>query len=326
MPAVETPRDHRTAAAPLPNLASIDLNLLVALEALLQHRNVTHAANTVGLSQPAMSRALSRLRGTFNDELLVRTSTGYVRTIRGEMLHERLPAIMDSVRRLVSTRSVRSDDWLSTIRLAMPDHQALVLAKQVLDRLDADGRDREIAIEPLVANALKRMENGELEMVVGQVRSPATTGFFQRLLYVDDHACLVRRGHPALDADWSVDGFYEMRHAVIAGGQGGEPDHVGDALTPVAPRHRCAVAPNAMGAAMTVAESDMVLTVPRRVALRLAAILPLEVKAPPIDIAPYEVMLLWHERSHKNADHEWARAQIAAVAAASDAARDPTCH
>ena len=78
----------RYPAPPRPamNLASVDLNLLVALEALLEHRNVTHAAQHVGQSQPAMSRALARLRGMFNDDLLVRTSTGLAPTPRGERL------------------------------------------------------------------------------------------------------------------------------------------------------------------------------------------------------------------------------------------------
>jgi DNA-binding transcriptional LysR family regulator len=68
-----------------------------------------------------------------------------------------------------------------------------------------------------------------------------------------------------------------------------------------------------MGAAMAIVESDMVLTLPRRAAKKIAALLPLEVIDAPIDIAPVEVMLLWHERSHRNTEHEWVRSQIAAA-------------
>lgn len=113
------------------NLAGVDLNLLVALEALLERCNVTHAANAVGLSQPAMSRALSRLRGMFNDDLLVRTSSGYVRTIRGEQLHDRLPSALDAVRELIASRTSKAEIWPSAFRMAMPDHLALVLLPPV---------------------------------------------------------------------------------------------------------------------------------------------------------------------------------------------------
>ena len=298
------------------NLSSVDLNLLVALEALLAHCNVTHAANTVGLSQPAMSRALSRLRGMFNDDLLVRTSAGYVRTIRGEQLYDRLPVTLDAVREIVSSRTIGSEAWLSTVRLAMPDHQALVLLNHVLDQLANGPMNTDVVTEPLLPNMLKRLESGELDMAVGQV-SGTTTGFFQRTLYTDGYACLLRQDHAALGGGWSADRFYELRHAVTAPGYDGEHSHVAEVLATVPARQRCVVSPNTMGTAMTVVESDMVLTVPRRVAVRMAALLPLQMVELPITVAPYEVTLLWHERSHRNTEHGWIRSQIAAAALAS---------
>lgn len=295
------------------NLSSVDLNLLVALEALLEQCNVTHAANTVGLSQPAMSRALSRLRGMFNDDLLVRTSAGYVRTIRGEQLYDRLPVTLDAVRELVSSRTTGSEAWRSTIRLAMPDHQALVLLTHVLGRLANGPMNTDVVTEPLMPNMLKRLEGGELDIVVGQV-SGATTGFFQRTLYTDEYACLLRRDHPALRQDWSPGRFHELRHAVTAPGYDGERSHVAEILAKVSPRQRCIVSPNMMGTAMAVVDSDMVLTVPRRVAIKMATLLPLRMIELPVTVAPYEVTLLWHERSHRNTEHGWVRAQIAAAA------------
>lgn len=71
---------------------------------------------------------------------------------------------------------------------------------------------------------------------------------------------------------------------------------------------------NAMGAALAIAESEMILTLPRRAAMKIATLLPLRVMEAPIKIAPFEVMLLWHERSHRNTQHEWVRSQIAAFA------------
>lgn len=295
------------------NLASVDLNLLVALDALLQHCNVTHAANTVGLSQPAMSRILARLRGMFDDELLVRASSGYVRTMMGDWLFAHLPQALDSIRKIVCPQISGADDWLATVRLAMPDHQALVLGKPMVDRMWSGGKQREVDIEPVGGNVHKRLEAGDLEMVVGEVGSMAA-GFYQRSLYVDDYTCLLRLDHPALASEWTAERFYDLQHVVSSPAHDGEPNHVVDALRIVPTCCHRTVSPNTMGAAMAVLESDMVLTVPRRVATKLAAILHLEVKDPPIKIVPYRVTLLWHERSHRDAEHEWLRAQIAAAA------------
>jgi DNA-binding transcriptional LysR family regulator len=294
------------------NLAAVDLNLLVALEALLHHRNVTRAADAVGLSQPAMSRALSRLRGMFNDELIVRTSAGYVFTVRGEQLHERLPAALNAVRDLVASRMSGADYWLSTFRLAMPDHQALVLLN-MLDRLDTELKSTAIVIEPLTPNHVKRLESGELEMAVGQVGTTCS-GFFQRTLYKDHYACLLRNDHPALGDNWSIERFFEIRHALIAPGHDGERSFAVDALERVPPRQRCVLSPNVMGTAMAVAESDMVLTVPSRVAMKLASLLPLRIVELPLEAEPYEMVMLWHERSHRDPNHAAMRSQIAETA------------
>jgi DNA-binding transcriptional LysR family regulator len=295
------------------NLASVDLNLLVALEALLDQRNVTRAANAVGLSQPAMSRALSRLRGMFNDELLVRTPAGYVLTVRGEQLQDRLPTTLNSIREIVASRLAGSDIWLSTFRLAMPDHQALVLLN-VLDRLNSEADSTKVMVEPLTPNHLRQMENGELEIAVGQIGT-TSSGFYQRTLYKDQYACLLRNDHPALDDRWSAERFLDLRHAVIAPGYDSERGFAVDALELVAPRQRCVLSPNMMGTAMAVADSDMALTVPGRVAFRLASLLPLRVVQLPVEAEPYEVVMLWHERSHRDVNHAAMRAQIADTSA-----------
>lgn len=202
------------------NLSSVDLNLLVSLEALLEHCNVKRAADKVGLSQPAMSRALSRLRGMFNDDLLVRTSAGYVRTIRGEQLHDRLPITLDAVRELVASRAMRAEHWETTIRLAMPDHQSILLLPHILSRPANPSVKTHIATESLTPHILKRLENGDLEMAVGQLTGSAT-GFFQRKLYVDDFACLVRRDHPVLQDEWTAEHYHDLEHAVPASGHEG---------------------------------------------------------------------------------------------------------
>ena len=296
------------------NLASVDLNLLVALEALLDQRNVTHAAHRVGLSQPAMSRSLSRLRFMFSDDLLVRTSTGLVRTKRGEELFKRLPPLLSTMRELVACRYFTPEQWQSTVRVAMTDHQALVLLMPLLERLSARACHIDLVTEPLVRGTLKRLETGEIEFAIGQVNS-ARSGFYRRTLYVEPYLCLLRNDHPALAQEMTQESFYALRHAVIAPAEDDEFGEVYDALARLLPGRNRVVIPSVVATPMMLAETDLALTVPLRMARKMVRILPLTAVGLPIEVPPHEVTLLWHERNHRNTEHAWMRAEIVATVA-----------
>ncbi|MBO1073689.1 LysR family transcriptional regulator [Roseomonas marmotae] len=295
------------------NLAAFDLNLLVALDALLECRNVTHAGQRVGLSQPAMSRSLARLRGMLKDDLLVRSSAGLVPTPRAERLAEALPPILAQIRELLGSRSFLPGECRSTITLAMSDHQALVLLPRLLPRARERAPDLDVVVDSSLAGALKRLEQGEIDFAIGQIHD-TPSGTYRRKLYSDRFACLLRQDHPALSQPWTPDSFAALRHAVIAPGSEDGFGKIYDSLARLQLSGRDPVlVPNAMTAPMMIAETDLVLTVPHRVATRLAAMLPLRVMEVPVELPPYEVCLIWHERRHRDAENRWMRAEIAAA-------------
>ncbi len=298
------------------NLASVDLNLLVALEALLEQRSVTYAGQRVGLSQPAMSRTLARLRDIFKDDLLVRTTTGVILTTCGEQLLRKLPPALAMIREILTPRSFKPEATRLKMSVAMPEHQALVLLPQLMPRLRATAPDLDFVVHSLLAGSLKGLENGEIDFVVGQV-DDAPPGFFRRSLYTDRFVCLLRRGHPALRHTWTADRFSALRHAVIAPGSEERFGHVYDALSKLnLPDRDPLIVPNTMAAPMIVAQTDLVLTVPYRVALQASSMLPLIVKELPVEFPSYEVSLIWHERCHRSVEHSWLRAEIAAASVA----------
>ncbi|CDI12000.1 LysR family transcriptional regulator [Agrobacterium pusense] len=297
----------------MPSLASIDLNLLVELEALLQYRNITHAAQHVGRSQPAMSRALSRLRGMFNDDLLVRGSRGLVPTPQAERLAKMLPSVLKAVREMVNcSLTPRDMRWKATI--AMPDHQALILLPRLLPRLHQYAPHLDIVTNPLLDCALRRLEQGEIDLAVGQIGA-APPGFLRRKLYADNFTCVLRHDHPVLKQEWSIGSFAELRHASIVSNSNDRFGQVYDGLFDLglSDRHPIVVS-NVLTAAVVIAATDLVLLVPHRVATRIAAMLPLAVVDPPVQLMPYEVALIWHERSHRDPEYHWLRDEIAAAA------------
>ncbi|THK33536.1 LysR family transcriptional regulator [Ensifer sp. MPMI2T] len=300
-------------------LASLDLNTLLALEALLEHRNVTHAARHLGLSQPSVSRALTRLRGVFNDDLLVRGSSGMIPTPHAQRLAQMLPPVLDSIRGMVD-RGFAQGEWRSTARMAMPDHQTIVLLPPLLPLLRERAPNLDIVTDSLLAGALRRLEQGEIDLAVGQIGG-APPGYFRRRLYTDRFACLLRNDHPALAQEWTSDTFAALRHAGIASNTKDGFGRVHDDLVKLDLQVRDPVlVSNVLAAALAIVSTDLVLVVPRRVATRIAALLPLVIVDPPVELTPYEVALIWHERCHRDPDHRWLRQEIAAAATAKELA------
>ena len=306
------PSPHRRV-----NLAGVDLNLLVALEALLAERNVTHAADRVGLSQPAMSRALGRLRGLFDDELLVRSSAGLVPTVRSEQLAVELPEALNMLRNLLTSRETAPGSWEATVNIDLPDHQALDLLPRLLPRLRETAPGVTVVTAPLGTRTLRGLESGAVDLAVGQLTT-TPFGFYRRTILTDQFVCLLRADHPALHPALrggtpEAERLAGLRHVVIAPPALEEPGLVYDAVAMLeVPDPSPVAVQNTMAAAMLVAETDMVLTIPRRTATRIARMLPLAVTAPPAPLPAYELSLVWHERLHRDSNYAWLRGELAA--------------
>ncbi|MEI9431832.1 LysR family transcriptional regulator [Mesorhizobium sp. Cs1299R1N3] len=294
-------------------LASIDLKLLLSFEALLEHRNVTHAARHMSVSQPSMSRSLTRLRGIFNDDLLVRGSSSLVPTPQAERLAKLLPPVLNAVRTMID-RDCDQGACRSKATMAMPDHQALILLPPLLPILREHAPYLHIVTDSLLGGALSRLERGEIHLAVGQIDA-APLGYLRRTLYADRFACLLRQNHPALAREWTIETFATLHHAALASDSKDGFGRVHDELVKLDLLDRDPVlVSNILTAATAVAASDLVLIVPRRVATRIAALLPLQIVDPPVELTPYEVALIWHERCHRDPEHRWLRHEITAAA------------
>lgn len=295
------------------NLAGIDLNLLVALDALLAERSVTRAAERVGLSQPAMSRALGRLRALFGDRLLVRTASGLVPTPRAEALAPRLRLVLAEVGQIVRAPAFDPAQLRGTARIGMPDYLSILVLPHLLRRLERDAPGLDIALAPPRATTPAELESGDLDLAVGNFPD-VPAGFYGKTLDTDGFACVVRRGHPALAEPLTLPVFAGLRHALITIRDDRSPGAVDKALARLGLERRIAVrVPNFLAAPLIVAETDLVITLPRRLAQWLAGRADVAVLEPPLDLGTFSIMLLWHERRSDDAEHAWLRATLASV-------------
>jgi DNA-binding transcriptional LysR family regulator len=191
-----------------------------------------------------------------------------------------------------------------------------VLLQCLLDRLQDRSPHIDLATRSLVGSPARQLEQGEIDLAVGCIRENGA-GFYRRVLYTDRFACVVRNDHPILAETWNADRFAALRHAVVASPAEEGFGQVYDWLANLQlPGRDPLIVPNAGAAPFVVAQSDMALILPMRAARKAAALLPLTVLEPPVELPAYEVSLLWHERGHRDPACMQLRAEIAAASLA----------
>ncbi|HEU4535661.1 MAG TPA: LysR family transcriptional regulator, partial [Polyangiaceae bacterium] len=287
----------------------VDLNLLVALGALLERGSVTGAAGALGLTQPTVSHALARLRALLGDPLLVRAGRGMVRTPRAEALEPAVRRLLADVRRLLAD-DLGFDPAASarSFRVACPDLLVAFLPA-LLGRLSREApRVRlEAAPPPLgPAGLVALLGEGALDLAVLGVQDEGP-GLVQKALGSLRWCVLARRGHPALKGKrLELDAWLASPHVIVRAGDG--LGAVGRALARSGLERRVGfVAPSSLVAAHAVAHTDWFFAAPRELVGGLAADLGLVALKPPLALPLLRVALLWHERMQADPGHRWLR-------------------
>lgn len=292
-------------------LASLDLNLLVVFDAIAKDRNITAAARRIGLSQPAMSSALARLRRTFDDPLFVRTGGGMQPTPYAQML---MPPIQRACELVASSFEVETKfdpaSASGTLQFYMTDIGEALFLPRLLHALAERAPGVNVKVLQIPEHGEQAaMAAGDVDLAVGFFPD-LRAGFFQQRLYVDDFVGLVRAGHERAKGPMTVRQFAEMRHAVIATPGTG---HAAAVEREVA-KHRLDVKltiPHFMAVPDIIGQTDYVVIVPRRLARALARIEGIAMVELPIRMSSFEIKQHWHERYHRDPSNRWTRALIA---------------
>ena len=301
------------------HLTAIDLNLLLSLDALLGERSVTLAARRVGLTQSAMSHALGRLRKLFGDPLLIRGAKQMLLTPRAEALAQPLREALSSLESAIGNRAAFTPRGATGVfAIACEDYISSLLVPSMVRRLSAEAPKLALDIQARAPDTSDKLESGEVDIAIGVFRGPAS-GMRQRLLFSENFACVVRRDHPVINKRLTLKRYVELPHILVGDGPRGR-GAVDAALERVGETRRVAArVATFLSAPLIVAETDLVLTIPARLAQRFARLYDLQVFAPPVVIADFKYHCRWHERWQNDPRHQWLR-QV--VAAESDQLRD----
>lgn len=289
------------------NLASLDLNLLVALDALISEGHVGRAARKIGLSQPAASHALNRLRSLLGDPLLVRVGSRMQLTPRAVTLRESLPELLQQVRSLLVGDSFQPANSNRRFSVMMQDHIAHLIVPALVNRVRSEAPN--VGLDVLPWQSLGSIPPNRLRSIdlLISCSENEVSGFERETLFKDTEVTVVRKGYPWASRLTNLDAFLKGRHVAVVG-RGLIEDPVDTWLRQEKlRRHVVLRVPSYVQALQAVAQSDLVAFVPARLAQSLAAPLSLAVLAPPLDPAEYREHLFHPRRSTQDAASVWLR-------------------
>ena len=299
------------------NPSALDLNLLKLFEALVQERSVTLAGLRLGLSQPAASRALARLRKMLGDRLVVRGKLRLELTPRGEALAGPVARLLHDARCIVSPAVFDPASATGRVTIAAHDHLSLTVLTGLVARLERHAPALSLHIAPPAGDNIRLVEQGSADLALG-IFDALPGSFHRRELYGDSLVCVVRSDHPAAAQEFNLERYVALRHITVTISGMGE-SAVDAALSATGlNRHVALRVPHFLAGAMLAVDSNMILTLPSRLARQLAKRLPLALLELPLQIGALSPAMIWHERFHADPTHIWIRQQLVDVVASFD--------
>lgn len=288
------------------NLNSLDLNLLTALDALLREANVSRAALRIGLSQPAASHALQRLRDIFGDPLLVRTGARMELTPRAQALRAPLAQALDQVRGLFVPEEFDAARSERQFRLMMPDLAVELLMPRFMEKVTRAAPNVRIDVVPWRGPAIFHAEFARTIDLVISIGN-AFKGFHRQLLYTDSDALAVRRGHPIGTKLTRRETFLAARHVGVII-RGNSEDLIDTWLRSRGiARNMSLVVSGYLEALHVTARTDLVAFVPRRLIAALSKPLGLMAVAPPLDPGLDQQFMFHPTRAQMDPGSIWLR-------------------
>ena len=303
------------------NLASADLNLLKYLDVLLREKNVTRAAEQLGITQPAMSNSLKRLRLMFGDPLLIRTSEGMTATDRAQELQPLVRQLIAQAESLFTPEDgFQPSDSRRVFRIMTSDYAEATLVPHIVRRLREEAPN--VVLDFLTPSDVSYpdMEQGRVDMALNRFNE-IPGSFHQVTLWRDTFSCLLNRDNPIAE-NFDLDSYLSAQHIWVSKtgfgvGFGMNPEKLGGlgwidhALQRLGRSRKISIfTRHYQMPALLAMNNDLVATLPSRVARMQLQNDNLVIKAPPFEIPEFELKMAWSPLWHHNTAHRWLRRLI----------------
>jgi len=294
-------------------MAKLDLDWLGVFVEVYQTQSVSRAAQRLGMEQASASIALAKLRRHFDDPLFIRTSQGMEPTPQAQAIY---PDLAEALARIARARGPRDafvpGDTKREFRLCMTDISEIVLLPRLINHLQQAAPGVVLETDKLSPASRRQLESGAMDLAVG-FTPDLEAGFYQQALFEQDFVCLASRQHPRIQATLALAAFAAEGHIVVSTSGTGH-----SIVDKVLARHKLARrvvlrVPSFLGVARIVAQTELLVIVPRQLGNALALQERVQVLEPPVPLPHYKVKQHWHERFNADLGHGWLRGTMAAL-------------
>lgn len=296
------------------NLEEIDLNLLVVFNQLLIEQRVSRVAEKLGVSQPAVSNALSKLRKLLGDELFLRTSRGMVPTPFAEQMAESVTYALDMIHSALNQRNAfDARTCVRSFTIGMTDIGEIVFLPALLERLAHEAPGVTLnTVRNAAVNLNDEMGAGHVDLAIGLLPQ-LKAGFFQRRLFRQRYVCVFRRGHTLDKARITLEEFSRAEHVVVVSPGTGH-GKVEELLrrSGIQRQVRLTV-PHFVPVGHILGSTDLVATVPERLAEKMSGPFGLSYRAHPAPLPEVPINLFWHAKYHKDPANQWLRSLVVSL-------------
>jgi DNA-binding transcriptional LysR family regulator len=304
---------HGRVNKTVPRLGAIDLNLLVVFDAIMMERSVTRAGQRLGLSQPAISHALTRLRHMLRDELFVRSPNGMMPTPRAQQLATPIRIALDGLQQSQEPDQFEPSRAATTFRIAVDNYAAIVLVAPIAAHVARIAPGVTLDFRPSgTLNVLEQLDRSELHLAIGP---PGVQGerFSHRRLLQDQFVVVYRKGHPAAKArELSTDRLTTLSQLEISSARFGA-DFIDSGPGRSKPGLKPAMRAPFLSAAQILATSDLVSVLPLNVARNMTRSHQLVFRPLSRSPKPIEAAMIWLRRLDNQPAHAWLRDVISRV-------------
>ena len=292
-------------------LHELDLNLLVVFNQLLVERRVSKVADNLGISQPAVSNSLAKLRKLFGDELFLRTPKGMEPTPFADQLAESVSYALGMIHSGVNQRtSFEPSSANRSFTIGMTDIGEIYFLPSLIERLRQEAPGVALStVRNAAVNLRDELESGKVDLAVGLLPQ-LKAGFFQRRLFTQNYVCLMRRGHRLDKRKISLAEYSTAEHLVVvsAGTGHGKVDEL--LLRSGVERTVRLTVPHYVSVGHILRRSDLITAVPERLADRLVEPFDI-VKVPhPAKLPDVAINVFWHAKYHRAPANRWLRGVV----------------
>ncbi|MFT7723050.1 MAG: LysR family transcriptional regulator [Roseateles sp.] len=306
-------------------LSDIDLNQLVLFHHLMAERRVSKVADVMGLTQPAVSNSLARLRRQFGDDLFVRTPAGMAPTPFAEQLAEHVGYALSMIHNGINQRArFTPSEVKRSMTIGMTDIGEIVFLPKLIERLSREAPGITLTtVRNTTVNLRDDMEAGRVDLAIGLLPQ-LKAGFFQRRLFRQRYVCLFRKSHALDKRKLSLNDFKAAEHLVIVSAGTGH-GKVDELMRKAGVQRQVKLSiPHFVSVGHILRNSDLVATVTERLAHELSEPFGLTYRPHPVGLPDIAINVFWHAQAHRSPANQWLRGVVCDLFADGTTTREET--